>query len=310
MELLLPGLQQVPRWGTQAFVEDHTLRRVGASTNIAFPLARLGVSCSVIGCVGDDVYGREIVEQIKGYGVKAGGVEILQGEKTGICAVLVREDGERLIVSSLGSMKQFGESNINRHRDLIDEADYLFLADYFVAPGIGFENARNVLRDAKQEGKITLLDTGWDPNGWQEKTRRQICALLRYVDIFLPNLEEAAALSENKLPEDMARQLRNHGCEQIIIKMGREGSLALGRDDFLRGEAFSVEVLDTTGAGDAFDAGVVYGHIKGWETGRTLQFASALAAIVVSKRGEDRYPPLKEIESFMRLKGVSYGGED
>lgn len=304
----MPRLKAIPEWGAQSFVQGFKLRKAGSSSNVAFALAKLGINSSLVASVGSDIYGREIIEDIKMNGLSVEGIDIIESASTGICVCFIREDGQRLIISSLGSMNTFDESAVNRHRHLIEQADYLFLSGYFVAPGIGFEGSRNILRGSKENGKCTLLDTGWAPDGWSKKTKEEVVSLLKYVDVFLPNFDEARMLTDIAEPKEMAQKLLACGCGEVIIKLGADGSLAANEDGIFQEDAFSVEVVDTTAAGDAFDAAIIYGLIKGWETGRKLQFANAVAAIIVS-RLENRYSTVNEVESLIRKQhqeGVKY----
>ena len=299
MELVMPEIKAIPEWGTQVFVPGFKLRKAGSSSNVAFPLARLGIDSSVVASVGNDVYGREIIEDIKTHGLSVSGIDIIDAASTGICVCFIREDGQRLIISSLGSMNEFDERAVNRHRSLIKQADYVFLSGYFVSPCIGFEGSKSILRRVRKKGKCTLLDTGWAPAGWSEITKKEILSLLEYVDIFLPNFDEARMLTDSTEPKEMAQKLLACGCREVIIKLGADGSLAVNKEGVFQEDAFSLEVVDTTAAGDAFNAGIVYGLIKDWEANRRLRFANALAAIVVS-RMEDRYPAASEVELLIK----------
>jgi 5-dehydro-2-deoxygluconokinase len=119
------------------------------------------------------------------------------------------------------------------------------------------------------------------------------------VDVFLPNLDEAGILTDGADPKKMAAKLLARGCREVIIKLGADGSLAANENGIFQEDAFSVRVVDTTAAGDAFNAAMVYGLIQGWEINRRLRFANALAAIVVS-RLDDRYPALAEVDLLMK----------
>jgi 5-dehydro-2-deoxygluconokinase len=85
----------------------------------------------------------------------------------------------------------------------------------------------------------------------------------------------------------------------IIKKLGAEGSIANTKEGIFRQSTFRVLPLDTTGAGDCFNTGVIFGLLRGWDTPKILRFANALAAIVISRQGKDRYPALGEVEEYL-----------
>ena len=143
----------------------------------------------------------------------------------------------------------------------------------------------------KEAGGTTLLDTGWDHDGWPETTREEIRLLLPSVDIFVPNEVEAEHLSGESDPVTAARSLSAVSAGWTVVKLGREGCVAVGPGEcVLRAPASSVEVVDTTGAGDAFNAGLMNALSVGKRWSDAMRAASRLASVVVSRSSDDRYP--------------------
>jgi sugar/nucleoside kinase (ribokinase family) len=153
-----------------------------------------------------------------------------------------------------------------------------------------------LLARVKEVGGTTLLDTGWDHAGWPGATRDEIGRLLPSVDVFLPNEMEARALTGSDAPIEAARSLGALSGGWSVVKTGRDGCIAAGPDDVvLTAAAPTVEVVDTTGAGDAFNAGLIDALSAGTAWPEALAVAVGLASLVVSRSSRDRYPTRAEL---------------
>jgi len=121
------------------------------------------------------------------------------------------------------------------------------------------------------------------------------------VDVFLPSLNEAQALTGEVAPEVCLERLFDRCPHCVIIKLGEAGCISHTREGILTQRAFPVVPLDTTGAGDCFNAGVIYGLLRDWDLGETLRFANGVAAVVISRprERETGYPVLGEVEEFL-----------
>ena len=118
--------------------------------------------------------------------------------------------------------------------------------------------------------------------------------LIEEVDIFLPSLNEAQGLTGETSPEGCLEALFARCPNRVIIKLGEAGSIAKTKEG-----VFKYSALDTTGAGDCINAGIIWGLLKNWDILRTLRFANALAAIVISRPREEGYPLLEEMEEYL-----------
>jgi sugar/nucleoside kinase (ribokinase family) len=129
-------------------------------------------------------------------------------------------------------------------------------------------------------GLTTSLDTNWDPSGqWQG-----INEILPQVDVFLPNEKEALALARTTDLESAVEQIAAT-CRMVAIKLGRGGAIARRGDTTARAPAVKVDVVDTIGAGDAFDAGFLYGFLHGWELEKSLSLATACGSLSTRRAG-------------------------
>lgn len=301
MEMFVRGIDKLPDWGKQVHADNCHLDAAGSGPRVAFPLSCLGIGSYLIGKVGEDIYGREILKTVSGHNLSDEGIESTSNLQTGLCISLVGVDGERSFISFLGSVSNTDEELINRHYDLIEKTKFLIITGYFNLPGVKKDSWKRILQKAQADGKHTLLDTGWDVNNWQDGGREEILDLLPMVNTFLPNREEAAALSGEISPKEMALNLHKAGAGEVIIKLGHEGSIGYStREGLITKEALSVKAIDTTAAGEAFNAGIVWGLIQGWSLEQRLVAANVLAGLFISDPA-GKYPGLEKLKQHMEI---------
>ena len=147
-----------------------------------------------------------------------------------------------------------------------------------------------------------MLDTGWALDDWAEPTCQEVLSLLPDVDIFLPNLDEAQAMVGNVDGRECAQRLLGHGTGAVALKLGPDGSIWAKGDDMIVQPGYPVKAVDTTGAGDSFNAALIYGIDHGWDMQRTLDFANAFCSVIVS-RIKDRIPTVAETLALMTHNG-------
>lgn len=291
MDLLVWPAAEFPPPGTDMPVESIETRAAGAAGNTALALARLGCVPRLIGCVGDDHYGRFILDELVAAGIEEG-VLVLPGEPTGISIAFEAPERDRSFLTLLGSLQTFEASMVPP--DAL-EGDYVLLCGYFCLPSLRGRGTLKLLERVRAAGGRTLFDCGWDPAGWPQETKREIVELLPLVDYFLPNEVEAGCLTGIEDPVAAARVLGRISGGWVIVKLGKEGCVAVGAGQEHVISAPSVRVADTTGAGDAFNAGLLYALAGGTEVTVALRLATRLATTVVSRASENRYPALGEL---------------
>ena len=176
-------------------------------------------------------------------------------------------------------------------KDALD-TENLLLCDYFVAPKLQGEVAEALLAATRACGGRTFFDTAWDPGGFDAFTRAQVGSVLRFVDVFLPNEAEACALAgvAPGAAHAAARHLQELSGGWIVVKLGARGCLAAGPDGMeLEVPAPEVEIADTTGAGDAFNAGLVQALCDGAEWSEALGAATRFASAIIARPSDERY---------------------
>jgi len=284
VDLVMGKIASFPEWGQEIVVNQAELRYAGAAGNTALVLARLGIGVNGIGVVGDDLLGNWLLDEFERNGINTKGISQIQGSQTGISVALVREDGgERTFFTHPGVLECFSIELVRPHFDFIKAAEVVLFCGYFLLPKLGFVGTDFLMRQARALGKTVLFDTGWDPDGWPPENISQVQNLLKLVDVFLPNKEEAEALcgGERDL-EKVAMRLLEFGPRQVVIKCGSLGAVCGDSEGIFTSPTLPVEVIDTYGAGDAFNAGFIYGMLKRWHKRSVVDFANNVAAYIVS----------------------------
>jgi ribokinase len=294
VDLIIRNVPTMPVWGQEVIGTTHMLVSSGQTGYTAFALRRLGIPTCVVGSVGEDLNGKQVIEDLRSYGIDTAGVIVTPGGQTGITVAIVREDGERAFVSTLGSSQDFNEAMVLEHWDKPTEASIVCLVGLFNTPNLTIKSAARLLCKARLADKVTMLDTGWDPNNWLPDTVADLKELLREVTLFMPNFDEARAITGKSTPEEAMIELQRHGPEIIVVKCGGDGSYCREGDHTYFVAPSKVKVFDAVGAGDTFNAGFLFGLRRGWPLDACLAFGNTTASIYIS-RVTDRWPWLEEV---------------
>jgi sugar/nucleoside kinase (ribokinase family) len=248
----------------------------GAGANVAVWLARAGAAVTLIGRVGDDAAGRAAAEGLRAEGVDAR-LAIDPARPTGTCVVLVEPGGERSMLPDAGANAGLEPAQ------LPDDATHLHLAGYALLHPGSRPAARALLADARSAG----LSVSVDPSSATPLQRTGAATFLEWiggVDLLLPNRDEAAVLTGMPDPKGAARALASHARE-VVVKLGAQGALWTDGETQVRAPAVEVLVADTTGAGDAFAAGLLAARLAGADAADALGAGCALAAEAVAREG-------------------------
>lgn len=299
VDLIIRNVPHLPKWGQEVLGTDQVLVSSGQAGYLAFALSRLEVPTSLIGNVGQDLYGDQILSDLHRFDLDISGVEINPNLPTGIAVAIVRPDGERAFVTNLGSMAAFEKRNVEQHWSALRKSGLVSLVGLFMLPGLGIDGALDFMTQAQREGKVTMLDTGWDPENWPDNTIRSIRRLLQEVSLFLPNLDEAMAISGENTLEKALGQIQSMGPDLVIIKSGSQGSFTSVNNKTIHVPARPVSVYDAVGAGDVFNAGLIAALRWGWPIEACMALANTASSLYIS-RSEDRFPKLAEVISTAR----------
>jgi sugar/nucleoside kinase (ribokinase family) len=299
IDLVIRQVIRLPIWGTEVIGKNSDLYSSGQAGYTSFALSALGLPVSIIANVGADFYGEMIINSLKVAGINTSGVSIVRGKKTGITIAIVRPDGERAFVSDYGCLDDFSCTLIENNWHILKNTDYICIFGLSTLRNINYDELNNILIKFKNMGKITVLDTGWDPNGWSDATKKGFEKMLRNISIFIPNIDEAEALIGSKDPYTSAHMLHELGVETVIIKLGKEGSFGSNGKDIFKVPAIPTNVIDSVGAGDVFNAGFIYGYRKKFSIDICMAFGNAVASNYISK-SENRYPSISDVATCLK----------
>ena len=298
-DVVMSPVSDLPAPGGTLLTEQMTVRVGGAGANAALASVEAGMETRLIGCIGDDHLGDWMRGQLAPAGL-ADELVVVPGQASGLTVALESPERDRTFLTYLGINARWVSAMIP---DDALTCDNLLLCDYFVAPLLRGEAARRLLDTTRARGGRTFFDTTWDPDGFSSQTRAEVLGLLPSVDVFLPNEVEAYAIAGSEAglggAGDAARVLQAASGGWVVVKLGPRGCLAAGPDGAeLAVPAPSGTVADTTGAGDAFNAGLVHALARGAEWPDALTAATQFATTIISRPSNERYGvPLTEVES-------------
>ena len=298
-DLVIHGLSDAPAWGEERAGHGHRSDPGGQAVHVALGLSKLGTSVRVIGVVGDDAEGAQILHCLSSADVDVSGVAVSDEAGTSITVALVRSDGERAFVSDFACQRVVDASFVERKLDgLADVGSAVCLVGLFNLPELSPDDAAVFFAAGRRRGVVTVLDTGWDPNQWSGDTVAATFRLLSHTDLFLPNLAEASALTGETDPEAAAIALEQSGAGIVVVKCGADGCVARVGGATSRSRGLEVTVHDAIGAGDVFDAAFLHAHLRGWPLDRCMAFGNAAAALRVSRTTE-RHATEDDVTAFM-----------
>jgi sugar/nucleoside kinase (ribokinase family) len=264
-----------------------TVRVGGAGANAALASIEAGMRVRLIGCIGEDQLGGWMRDELT-LSDLADDLAVVPGGTTGLTVALESPARDRTFLTYLGVNARWEPAMIP---DDSLTCENLLLCDYFVTPSLRGEAARRLLDTARARGARTFFDTSWDADGFAAPTRDEVGKLLPSVDVFLPNEVEACALTDSGSdPAHAARALQTVSGGWVVVKLGPRGCLAVGPEGTeLSVPAPAVAVADTTGAGDAFNAGLVHALAGGMPWPGALASATRFATTIISRPSNRRY---------------------
>jgi len=290
-DLILSGDVE-PQFGQVEKLVDSAVLTIGSSSVItACGAARLGLKVAFVGVCGDDVFGRFMLDEMHRRGIHTSAVIVDPNQATGLTVILNRGN-DRAMLTFPGAIASLRAEDIPD--DLLRQARHLHVASYFLQDALR-PDLPGLFARARALGLSTSLDTNWDPTGrWQG-----VQDLLPLTNVFLPNAAEACALTGQESVERAAARLSAQ-VETLAIKLGAEGALGVRAGQTVRVPSLPVQVVDTVGAGDSFNAGFLYGCLHGWPLEKALRFANVCGALsTTASGGTAAQPTVEQALSFI-----------
>ncbi|HMV28667.1 MAG TPA: sugar kinase, partial [Anaerolineales bacterium] len=271
---------------------DSAALTIGSSSAIfACGAARLGLKVAFVGICGEDVFGRFMLAEMSKCGVDVSHVIVRPDGQTGL-SVILNQGSDRAILTHAGLIAELQASDIAD--SLLAQARHLHVASYFLQTNLQ-PDLPALFKRAHALGLSTSLDTNYDPSerwaGFDE--------LLAVTNVFLPNEAEAKSLTGAGNVEEAATRLGSK-VEALAIKLGKDGALGMSKSQRVQVKSIPVNVMDTVGAGDSFDAGFIYGYLNGWELEKSLRLACVCGALSTQQAGgTNGQPTLEEALKYL-----------
>jgi sugar/nucleoside kinase (ribokinase family) len=296
VDMIVSGLDTLPKLAQEILAADLQVVLGSSSAICAAGLARLGAEVDFLGKVGDDYLGDFVTEELRELGVGTRHVVRDPAVRTGITISLTYAK-DRALVTYLGSIAALRLTDIQA--SILKDYDHMHVGSYFLQEGLqpGLQDLFNIVH---RTGLTTSLDTGWDPE--ERWGGAKLLELLDLVDIFFPNEVEACAITR---ADDAELALRELGQRTmlVVVKQGAEGAMALHDGEIVRSPGFNVDVADTTGAGDSFDAGFLFAHtVQRQPLEDALRFANACGALsATGYGGTAAQPTLQQVLEMLSV---------
>ena len=269
----------VPRVHTQVTAKWIRIMPGGGAANMPSAVARMGLPVRSFAKVGDDFNGEFIPRELAKLGVDTTGICVSARDATPFTFVGVHADGERTFIHTPGANLTFNLGDLDLERVL--DTDLLLYHDLYVLPKLDGEPAASLLAEAQRRGVLTFLDEDF---GYGPKLE-PLAAMLPHCDYAIPSFDDLRAVFPDASAEETAGQLLTLGARAAVLKMGRDGCLVAHGSDRIRVPALPANVVDTTGAGDCWDAGFVAGLANGEDILTAARIGNACAAFCIEAVG-------------------------
>lgn len=268
---------QVPKRGETLFGEHFQMNPGGKGANQAVAAARLGAHVQLIGCVGNDRFGQDIIEHLQEQGVDVSNVE--QVTDVTATATIIVSDQDNSIIVIPGANSYVTASFVESKRDVIADSDILVLQ-----LEIPLEGVQKAVQIAKENGVKVILNPA--------PIQPLPSDLIKDIDYLTPNEHEQMLLRHERIAEELDGKL--------IVTKGSQGVCIYEKGKEIIIPAYKIDVVDTTGAGDSFNGGLAYALSIGLNLKDACKYGNAVAALSTTKLGaQTGMPTGAEVEAFI-----------
>jgi ribokinase len=278
-------------------------RHMGGSSNYLIMASRLGLRAGVIDCIGDDDLGAFYRTGLETEGVDTSRIGVRKGGKTSGCIVILTSKGKHAYIGLEGVSRTLTPGELDE--GYVAGARAFFMSGYPLSESPIAGAVLKALRTAKKAGRHVFFDPSPVADTIQIDALREA---VESTDTLILNDRELDLIASTLGVKPQPASLLQLGTERVVLKEGADGCsfhTASGSERYL---GFKVNVVDTTGAGDSFDAAIVYGTLKGWPDRDAATLANAVGAVKVGKKAAGRnVPTLGEIRAFLCERGALPG---
>jgi len=290
VDIILHNIDNFPEVGKEVLAQQMTLTLGSSSAIFASNISSLGARVAFLGKIGKDEFGDVVLRDLKKKNVDVSMIQIDDQLSTGATIVLsVKED--RANITYPGAMDHLTINDISK--DDLSKARHVHFSSYFMQPGFRGDLGK-LFRLCKELGLTTSFDMQWDP---YEKWDLNIDDVLPYVDIFFPNEKELLLLTTKRNIHEAIDSIKDH-IKILAIKRGNQGSTVFYENNLNDMPPFLNEkVIDTTGAGDSFNAGFILKYINGFNIEECQKFGNLMGAVSTTAAGG-----VKAFEDYENVK--------
>lgn len=291
LDVIANGVTELPTPGTERIIDGIDVRLGGSAAITAQRAAQLGTSTRLVAKVGEDPAAAVVADLLHRPALRADLV-VDPDHASGLTIAVEAPGRERSFVSSLGAMSTFGPGDVP---DDALKADVVLCSGYFLLPGLR-DALGGLLARAQEEGARTALDTGHPDTGWTDETRADLRErVLPHVDLFLPNESELTGITATCDVTVAAAELVAATGTTVVAKLGASGALVADAAGVRTIPAPLVTPVDTTGAGDSFNAALLGALMRGLALDEAATFAVTSASALVAAAPADRDDVLRRM---------------
>jgi sugar/nucleoside kinase (ribokinase family) len=293
VDIVATGLRSLPQLGSETIAADFALTLGSASAIFAAGISKLGHRVTFVSQVGMDQFGEFCISALEANGVSTDQIQRNAQVKTGATIALsgVRD---RALVTYPGAIESFSYEQLNI--SILKGHRHLHMTSYFLQKGLR-PSFPQIFRHAKEAGLTTSFDPNSDPSGpWSKAVR----GVLRYTDVLFINQREAMQMTRSSTVQKALKTLGDL-VPCAVIKLGSKGATAIRGTKVTRAPGFNVKAVDTTGAGDSFDAGFISSYLRAAPLLECLRLGNACGALSTREPGGTAgQPDRARLRKFLR----------
>lgn len=273
-------IARIPAAGALIQTDRVELTIGGCAANIAADMVKLGLKVGLSGRVGQDLFGREVRDRLTAAGVDASQLEVSTTAPTSSTFVLNVQGEDRRFIHCVGANAEYDSSQITV--EAIQRSKVMYVGGFCLLESLTPDRVIRLFRVARESGVVTMLNVvlseSTDTTKWLEP-------VLPWTDYFFSNDDEAQRITQQTDPVKQAGALQALGVKTAVVTLGGHGAILFGPDARLRVSVYPVQPIDSTGTGDAFAAGFLYGVLRGEDVRQCLRLGTAMGASCVRSMG-------------------------
>ena len=290
--------EKIPRIGETVLGDTYLMSPGGKGANQAVAAAKLGADVIIIGRVGADAFGKELIRSVKENGVDTRYIVEDEERHNGVAAVIVDERGNNVIAVASGADMRCCTGDIEKAEEAIKSSDVVL-----IQMEIPLSVVECTIDTAYEEGVNAILNLA--------PAQQLTDDLLRKISVLIANAEEAQRIGGKPVRDSasakvVAKDILERGVESVIITLGKKGAVVATREETAYIEGIDVNTVDDTGAGDAFCAALAVAICHGMNLKQAVLYSNFAGALATTKIGaQQALPTAKELQDFIRNRGTN-----